>query len=112
MPQIIGRETKTSANAYASVFTNKPQTDRQQGTNFVIQYKENNTNAVTLKFLGSHDGTNWETLEDESGTTEFAVLKDGSGYHTITDAWLYLDVQVKSTVAATHGSISVIITQG
>ncbi|MFA5306657.1 MAG: hypothetical protein WC365_04355 [Candidatus Babeliales bacterium] len=112
MPQIIGRATKTSANAYASVFTNKPRTDAKDGTNVVFHCKENNVNAVTLKFLGSNDGTNFETLEDEDGTTEFAVSKNGSEYHTVTDAWLYLDVQVKSTVAETHGSITIVVTQG
>ena len=112
MPEIIGRATKTSANAYASVFTAPILTKTQIESNFLIHYVEGNVNAVTLKFLGSNDGVEWETLTDEAGTSEFAVLKDGAGYHTVTDAWQYIDVQVKSTVAATHGSISVVVTQG
>jgi len=64
-------------------------------------------NAVTLKFLGSNDGTNWQTIGVET-----PVLKNGMDYEVITDAWLYSDVHVKSTVTDAHGNITVIVTQG
>ncbi len=107
MPQIIGRATKTSANTYASVFGGALLTRSDDQHNFVIHYVENNVNAVTLKFLGSNDGVNFEQLGEET-----AVAKAGHDYETLSESWLYIDVQVKSTVAATHGSVTVLLTQG
>lgn len=107
MVKRLGIATKTSTNTYASVFAKPLISNVDQLSNFVIQYKENNVNAVTLKFLGSNDGTNWQTIGVET-----PVPKNGMDYEVITDAWLYFDVHVKSTVTDAHGNITVIVTQG
>ena len=104
--------SKTSANTYASVFGGMVRTGAA-AKKWVIRVKENDVNSVTYKILGSIDGTNTETLGDGdgSGSTGEYALDDATAYHTLTDAWPYIDVQVKSTVGGSHGSITAEISE-
>lgn len=113
MPTVIGRGTKTSTNTYANVFTTASLVKSREPTHFVVQYIEGNVNAVTLKVVGSNDGTNFEdVILDSEGATEVEVLKDGHGYVVIQSTpFVYLNVQVKSTVDDTHGSLTVLLSQ-
>lgn len=67
--------------------------------NKIVYVKENNVNAISYSVDGSMDGTDWHNL-----VTDVAVAKNGDSYQTLTDAWVWLRVQIKSTVAATHST--------
>jgi uncharacterized protein YchJ len=88
-------------DAYASVLKVKvpPQISK-----LLVHIKENDTDDVDWKILASCDDvTYFEELAEEE------VLQDGSSFHEVSKAWLYLDIQVKSAVAEAPGSVSVSI---
>ena len=114
MPIPIGKKsTKTSTNTYVNVFASNILTDPYLPGTFCVQYVENNANAVTLKITGSIDGVTFSDVDlDGTGTTQITVAKNSNGYATFEGSWVYLNVQVKSTVDDTHGSITVTVSQG
>lgn len=70
----------------------------------LIWLKEEDTNAIKYKILGSQDDSRWEELKAET-----IIAKNGSDKESLTDAWLYLKVQHKASVADTQGKTSCII---
>jgi hypothetical protein len=90
-----------TGDAYASVLQFKVPS---QTSKMMIHLKEQDTDAVTWKILGSIDNVNFseEMAEEE-------VLEDGFDTHEVTKAWLFIDVQVKSTVPESPGSVSVAV---
>ena len=71
----------------------------------LIHLAEDNVNAVKFKILGSSDDSRYEMLKGDT-----IIAKNGSTYETLTDAWLWVDIQVKDSVAETHGSVTVNVT--
>jgi len=68
----------------------------------LVHLKENNTNAIKFKILGSLDAATWETIK-----TETTLAKDGSVFETFSDPWLYVDVQFMANVADSQGKLTV-----
>lgn len=101
MPEKIGIVSqKASANAYASALKISVPTHIER---LFFHVKENNTNAIKVKVLGSVDDSVWEEVIGEA-----VVAKDASSkLATITDPWPYLDFQIASNVAETHGKATV-----
>jgi len=93
-----------TGNAYASALTFK--VPGQTGK-MMVHAKEQNVNAIKWMILGSIDNANWS-----EEMAEASIGKNGFGVHEITKAWLYVDVQVKSAVAETAGSVSVAVSGG
>lgn len=85
----------TSADAYATFLTAYV----YPWQNKLIYVIENNVNAITYSVDGSVDNANWVRI-----VTDQAIAKNGSDYQTVTDAWIWLRVQVKSTAAGTHST--------
>lgn len=67
--------------------------------NKIIYILENNVNAIEYSIDGSMNGTDWHNL-----TTDKDIAKNGDAYETVTDAWVFLRVQIKSDVAGTHST--------
>jgi hypothetical protein len=72
-----------------------------------VQLIENDVNAVTIQIRGSNNGVTWENVG-----AEIAVTKNGHDYVVIDEPWLFLDPQLKSTVADTPGSLTTLVTEG
>jgi hypothetical protein len=91
----------TSATAYASALKFKvpPQTGKM-----MIFIKELGVNSITFKVLGSVNDVDYE---DE--TAEEAVLDDAFDTVEVTKAWLYIDVQIKSTVENSNGKVNIAV---
>lgn len=91
----------TTGTDYASAFKLKvpPQTSKM-----MVSLKENNTNAIKYKVLVSVDNV---TYEEEKSET--AVGKNGSASVEIPEAWLYVDIQVKTSVPPNNGKVTVAI---
>lgn len=87
--------TQTSADAYAIVLT----VYVYPWQNKLVYVIENNVNAITYSIDGSMNGSDWERI-----LTDEAVAKNGSDYQTLTDAWVWLRIQFKSTAAGTHST--------
>lgn len=95
-------DAQTTTNDYASIVKVKLPTNMKR---FLIHWKELNVNAALIKILASPDDVTYETIKAET-----ALAKNGSSYETLEDPWTWIDVQVKSAVAETHGSVKVYIT--
>ena len=101
MANLIGSvNSKISTNDYVSAL--KLGLSSIKYWNFVVHLKEDNTNAIKFKILASIDQVTWETIKAET-----TLAKDGSVYETLSDAWLYIDVQFKANVADTQGKLTV-----
>jgi hypothetical protein len=101
LPELIGTiSAQPSTNAYVSAVLVKvpPHT-----TKLLIHIVEKNVNAITYKVLGQSraSGTTEELLAPK------AIAKAGSDWQTLEDAWLYVDVQIITTVNPNHGSVDV-----
>jgi hypothetical protein len=93
-----------TGNDYASALKIKvpPQTGKM-----MVHLKEQDTDVVDWKILGSIDDENYSEEMSEA-----EVAQDGFDVHEITKAWLYVDVQVKSAVAENPGLVSIAISGG
>lgn len=56
------------------------------------------TNDVNWKILASNDLTSWTTLQAEQ-----QIVADAIDEFSLTDAWSFIAIQIKSTVAEAHG---------
>lgn len=92
--------TATSTNSYATVC----KVNDLHSRNILVSIKENNVNAIKYKILGSLDDVTYHELQAET-----VVTKNGSGYKSFSDAWRFIDVQIASNVAETHGNATVVI---
>lgn len=103
MPDKLKEKTAASVNAYAALVSLKVP-DAFNELLFLV--KENNVNAITYKIQGAEesDFSDAIDLEDEIGDTEFAVLKNGSSYQTLSDPWTYVRIMHKSTAPGAHGN--------
>jgi len=100
MPELLGSvSSKLTTNAYVSAL--KIQVPRHIGS-LLLQLVEENVNAVKFKVLGSNDDDNYETLKAET-----VLAKNASTYETLTDPWLWVDIQVKASVDDAHGRVTV-----
>lgn len=101
MPEKLGSVSQQATTAaYVSALKLNVPTHIER---VIIHIKENNTNAIKYKLLGSVDDTVWEEVVSET-----VVAKNGSAkLATVTDPWPYLDLQVVDSVAATHGKATV-----
>ena len=84
----------TSANAYVTHFYKV--TDKFLHNTFVVN--EDGTNSVTYRVMGKQTGTA-TAVEIQAAT----VLSASTDIVQIEGAWSILYIEVKSTVAATHG---------
>lgn len=108
MGDILLNVTQTSANAYATV--GSIVTVRSEIKTLVIQCTEKNVNAVKIKILASNSRTDeGALLEPVELLAETVIAKNAARYDTISDPWRFIDVEVASNVAATHGSLKVAI---
>jgi len=99
--EVIGHvSAKASTGAYVSaVLVPVP----PQIKNLLVHIVEKNVNAVKFKILGtSRDGGKQETLKAET-----TIAKNGSTYETLTEPWLFIDVQIIDSVAPDHGSVDI-----
>ena len=102
MTELLGKASAvatTTAMVSALKLKVPPQMSR-----LLIHVKENNTNAIKYQVLASNDDVTYETLK--AATT---VAKNGSTYETLSDPWLWVDVQVQDNVAETHGVATVVV---
>jgi hypothetical protein len=107
MPQVLGQSfAKASANAYASVFP-APLLGHGDARCYLVHLIEKNVNAVTVQIRGSNNGVTWENVG-----AEISLAKGEHDYEVVDEPWLFLDPQLKSTVADTAGSLTTIITEG
>lgn len=92
------------------LFRTEGQTSTDTETNIVLAYvypwqnklvyiKENNVNAISYRIDGSMDKVNWVNLHALAD-----IGKNGDDYQTLTDAWVWIRVQIKSTAAGTHST--------
>lgn len=88
----------TSAAAFASAL--KIRADYKNKLN--VHLKEHNTNDIEYQILGSLDDVTYETLVP---TTD--LVKNTSKYEILSEPWLYIDVQIRDNVAATHGKADI-----
>lgn len=100
LDDFIVPRTATSTNNYVSVY----KVSDSHSRHIAISIKENNVNALLYKVLGSLDDVTFHEL-----LAETSLAKNGSDYQTIEGAWRYIDVQIKSAVAETHGNATVLI---
>jgi hypothetical protein len=70
----------------------------------MVHIKKLDVNDIDWKILGSIDDDIY--FEEMS---EAEVSQDDSDVHEVTKAWIFLDIQVKSTVSNTSGDISVAV---
>ena len=100
MPELIGKVlAKDTTDAYASALKLQVPTYMQK---VMFHLKENDTNDVKYKVLGSMDDVVYEEV-----VAEAELLKDGSIKLTaIDEPWPYLDLQFKSSVAETPGKVT------
>ena len=103
MPEKLVEQTATSSNGYTQLVSIKVP-DAFNELLFLV--KENNVNAITYKIQGAEesDFSDAIDLEDEVGDTEFAVLKNGLSYQTLSDPWTHVRIMHKSTVGGAHGN--------
>ena len=75
-----------------------------QTSKAMVHIKELNVNDIDWKILGSiDDSIYFEEMTDTS------VTKNDSDAHEVTKAWIYLDIQVKSTMSNDSGEIAVAV---
>ena len=103
MPARLKEETAASVNAYAVLVSLKVPDAFNE---LLFKIKENDVAAITYKIQGAEetDFSDAIDLEDEMGDTEFAVLKNGSSYQTLSDPWTNVRIMHKSTVGGVHGN--------
>ena len=103
MPARLKEDTAASVNAYVALVSLKVPDAFNE---LLFKIKENNVNAITYKIQGADesDFSDAVDLEDEVGDTEFAVLKNGSSYQTLSDPWTYVRILHKSTAGGVHGN--------
>ena len=94
--------SKLSTNSYASALKILVP---HRITKVLVHLKEENTNAVKVKVLASVDDVVYETIKPET-----VLAKNGSAYETVTDPWMWLDVQFCASVADAQGKLTVTIT--
>ena len=100
MPEIIGIVlAKTSTDNYASALKLQVPTHMQK---VMFHLKENNTNAIKYKILGSMDDVTYEEVVVETILAKNASIK----LDAITDPWPYLDLQFKASVGAAQGKLT------
>ena len=100
MPELIGKViAKDTTDDYVSALKLQVPTYMQK---VMFHLKENDTNDVKYKVLGSMDDVVYEEV-----VAEAELLKDGSiKLAAIDEPWPYLDLQVKSSVAETPGKVT------
>ena len=73
-------------------------------TNLLIHIVENNVQSVYYKILGqTRAGGEEQVLKAQT-----LIAQDGSTWETLSDPWLYVDVQILD--GAGHGSVNIDIT--
>jgi hypothetical protein len=99
--KLLGQVSQlTSAAAFATAL--KIRADYKNKAN--VHIKEHNTNDIEYTILGSNDDVTYETLVP---TTDLA--KNASKYEILSEPWLYINVQIRDNVAATHGKADISI---
>lgn len=107
----LGVNTQTTTSSYASVLKVTMPVGKKsydlgavQVQKVLIHMIEKNVNAIKVKILASNDDTTYETIMAET-----TIAKNASLYETLSDPWMYIDVQAVDAVAETHGSLKVVI---
>lgn len=104
MPELIKSVAAVaSTNAFLSALLLEPTRmvpPRARSVN--ISMKENNVNDIDFQILGSNDNVNWKVLDTDT------IVKDGWDNSVIDpNYWLYIDVQIMSTVPDTAGEVDI-----
>lgn len=101
--RVLKKETTKDAYADSYIF------DARLYKNVLIHVINKHTsNSITFKVLACIDPNDWSTLE-EDGVSEFPVLATKDKALSLTVAWAYVKVQVKSTTAGNAGTVNAYI---
>ena len=94
--------TIVTTDAYVAVIT----VHKRPGSASLFQLIEDNVAAVLYEIRGSlvHVDAKYVTL-----TTDASLAKAAIAYETVTDAWVYVQVRVKSAVAGVPGQVEVYV---
>ena len=99
MPVLLGYKTQATVNAYSSILLIQSPPFISK---FLFVLKENDTNAIEYQILGSLDGVNWVVVLATADLAKNASVACAS----ITDPWIWLDLQIRSDVGDSHGSVT------
>lgn len=97
--RVLDKEVTIDAYQDSKVF------DMRFYKDILISIKEvGGVNAIKYNVLACIDPTIWETL-----ASDIPVSQSSSKYYTVSDAWLFIKVQVASNVAGNAGKATVFI---
>jgi hypothetical protein len=99
MVSLIRKRTQISGNDYISIM--KLNLNNIEYKTFLFHFREENTNAIKFKILASSDQITWETIKEET-----TLAKNGSTYETLTDAWMFIDIQFKADTPEAQGKLT------